>query len=113
MGTSEQAALSPTTIGRVVWTPPSPPRADSTFGRYLQHLSSSLDLRFADYQELHAWSVAAISDFWTSVWEFFDVHSHTPHGNGLADPRMPGAVWFPEPWPWSPDVVAPSPAAPV
>jgi acetoacetyl-CoA synthetase len=49
----------------------------------------------ASYQALHSWSVAEPEDFWRAVVAWFDVRFTTPYETVLADPAMPGAVWFP------------------
>ncbi|MGF1429226.1 acetoacetate--CoA ligase [Kitasatospora sp. LaBMicrA B282] len=49
----------------------------------------------ARYADLHAWSTADLSRFWTAVTEYFDVRFATPPQAVLADPAMPGARWFP------------------
>jgi acetoacetyl-CoA synthetase len=53
-------------------------------------------LRLSDYASLHAWSIAARSDFWRLVWDFCGVLGD-PGDRVLVDgDRMPGAQWFPE-----------------
>ncbi len=76
---------------------PVPPDAlkSTRIGDYLRWLDRERGLRFADYDELHAWSVSDLDAFWQSIWDFFQVRSHSPHSAALADARMPGAVWFP------------------
>ncbi|MDT0265729.1 acetoacetate--CoA ligase [Streptomyces sp. DSM 44915] len=49
----------------------------------------------ASYAALHRWSVTDLEAFWRAVTEFFDVRFATPPSAVLADPRMPGARWFP------------------
>ena len=49
----------------------------------------------ADYAALHRWSVTDLEAFWRAVTEFFDVRFATEPTAVLADPRMPGARWFP------------------
>ncbi len=46
------------------------------------------------YQALWQWSVDQPGDFWQSVWDYFEVISHSPARSALADARMPGARWF-------------------
>jgi acetoacetyl-CoA synthetase len=71
----------------IVWTPPD---AETNLGRYMRWLDRS----FADYEELRAWSVTDLEEFWESVWRWFDVRSHAPYEAVLADRTMPGARWF-------------------
>jgi acetoacetyl-CoA synthetase len=47
-----------------------------------------------DYHALWRWSVEHPADFWESLWEFFQVKSHTPYTRVLSGLEMPGARWF-------------------
>jgi acetoacetyl-CoA synthetase len=47
------------------------------------------------YAALHRWSVEHLEDFWSLVWEHFDVQCSAPPERVLASPVMPGAHWFP------------------
>jgi acetoacetyl-CoA synthetase len=82
-------------VGDVLWTPRPDAWVSSTVGRYLRSLRNTRGLEFPTYDELHHWSISDLSGFWTSVWDFFDVASHSAFEPGLAESRMPGAVWFP------------------
>jgi len=68
-------------------------------GHYLDWLQRSAGVRFDDYDALRQWSVDEPDAFWRSVWAYFDVGGAgagpVPAGRGLADARLPGAVWFP------------------
>ena len=50
---------------------------------------------FETYDDAWRWSVDEPGAFWQSVWDHFGVRSERPPGPALADPRMPGARWFP------------------
>ena len=79
----------------ILWQPPADVRERTRIGRYLEWMAGR-GRTFADYDELWRWSVDDLEGFWRSVWDFGEVRSSTPVGRVLADPRMPGAVWFPE-----------------
>jgi acetoacetyl-CoA synthetase len=81
--------------GDVVWRPDDEAWDATPIGGYLRHLRDAGVGDFTDYNSLHAWSIGNLSDFWGSVWDFYDLSSHSPFQPGLADPRMPGSVWFP------------------
>ena len=83
------------TQGQVLWTPPSDVRERTVVGRYLEWLLRERGLDFAGYEELWKWSVSDLDGFWSSVWEFFQVHAHTPYERVLGSREMPGAEWFP------------------
>jgi acetoacetyl-CoA synthetase len=89
-----EAAQSPAP-GEVLWTPPPDARRRSEVGRYLGWLERERGLGFADYHELHRWSITDLEGFWGSIWDFFEIEAETPYERVLASDAMPGAVWFP------------------
>ena len=86
---------APATPPEVLWSPPPDVRERSRMGRYLDWLTTERRLTFRTYDEVWRWSVDDPGAFWHSVWDHFGVRSATPPGEALADPRMPGARWFP------------------
>lgn len=51
---------------------------------------------FADFEELHRWSINAPDEFWRAVWDFDGIESPDAANIVLASSEMPGAKWFPE-----------------
>jgi hypothetical protein len=84
-----------TAVGEVLWSPPADARARSEIGRYMDWLSAERGLDFADYDELHRWSVTDLEAFWGSIWDFFEIRAHTPYERVLGSSALPGAEWFP------------------
>src|SRR5271169_1643454 len=82
-------------VGDVLWSPPADARARSEIGRYMDWLSAERGLDFADYDELHRWSVTDLEAFWGSIWDFFEIRAHTPYERVLGSSALPGAEWFP------------------
>src|SRR6185437_5088859 len=62
---------------------------------YRKWLAEQRSLSFAGYEDLRQWSIRDIDGFWTSIRDYFDLQSPTPHHAVLAERKMPGAVWFP------------------
>ncbi|WP_426504587.1 acetoacetate--CoA ligase [Dactylosporangium sp. McL0621] len=87
--------MSAVAEGRLLRAAPPDARRTSELGRYLDWLHDRRGLDFADAGELWRWSVTDLSGFWGSVWDFFDVRTHSPYRAVLEDDRMPGARWFP------------------
>jgi acetoacetyl-CoA synthetase len=79
----------------VLWSPPVDIRQRSRIGDFLGWLARERRLEFADYAELWAWSTTDLAGFWSAIWDYFEVRGHTPATEVLADPRLPGARWFP------------------
>jgi acetoacetyl-CoA synthetase len=72
------------------------PAPDGTaIGDYLTWLARTRGLVFAGYRDLHRWSIVDLEGFWSSIWDYFDVRSHTPYDRVLGRREMPGAEWFP------------------
>jgi acetoacetyl-CoA synthetase len=69
--------------------------AGTELGRFLDWLRAERGLRFASYQELHAWSTSDLDGFWSAIAEFFAVRFHTSPTAVLGRREMPGAEWFP------------------
>ncbi|MGH3135506.1 MAG: acetoacetate--CoA ligase [Gaiellaceae bacterium] len=85
----------PVTHGQVLWTPPADARQRYEVGRYMEWLRAQRGLDFADYEELRRWSISDLEAFWASIWDFFEIRSHTPYERVLGSREMPGAEWFP------------------
>jgi acetoacetyl-CoA synthetase len=81
--------------GDLLWSPSPDMMRASVMQQYIDWLAHTRGLRFDDYHALWQWSVAELSDFWRSIWDFFDVQATTPPQAALTDAAMPGAVWFP------------------
>jgi acetoacetyl-CoA synthetase len=73
---------------------PALPREGSETARYIEWLDAELGLRFENWDALHRWSIDHLEDFWQSIWDFFQVISHSPATSVLAERVMPGARWF-------------------
>ena len=52
--------------------------------RYMRWLESERDLRFDGYPPLWEWSVTELEDFWSSIWDYFDVRSSRPYRSTAA-----------------------------
>ncbi len=46
------------------------------------------------WNDLQAWSVRELEQFWEAVWQYFRIRTHTPYETVLEERRMPGARWF-------------------
>ncbi|GAA6142445.1 acetoacetate--CoA ligase [Hydrogenophaga sp. 5NK40-0174] len=62
---------------------------------YQNWLAEHRGLQFEDYASLWKWSTTDLDAFWQSIWDYFDLHSPSPHTAVLARNVMPGAQWFP------------------
>jgi acetoacetyl-CoA synthetase len=81
--------------GDLLRTPTEDDRRRSAAGKFQEWLATERDLSFADWEQLRIWSVEELTDFWQAVWDYFEIHAHTPPRAVLASDRMPEASWFP------------------
>jgi acetoacetyl-CoA synthetase len=86
----EQSAIE----AEVLWAPTPESVERSQLTRYIRWLADNRDLHFDDYQALWRWSVAELEEFWSTLWEYFEVISDQPYGEVLPERTMPGASWF-------------------
>ena len=78
-----------------LWTPSSERINRSNFARFAEFLNDKFDLHFANYAELHKWSVNESAVFWQSIVEFTQVKFKNPASEILENQnKFPGAVWF-------------------
>lgn len=69
-------------------------KENSHLTNYLNWLAEHHDLQFNTYHDLWKWSTQHIELFWESIWNYFNVISHTPYNNVLSSSDMPGCEWF-------------------
>lgn len=78
-----------------LWTPSSERINHSNFTRFAAYLNEKFDLNFANYAELHKWSVNESAAFWQSIVEFTQVKFKNPASAILENKdKFPDAIWF-------------------
>ena len=78
-----------------LWQPSSTQIESSNMQRFMAQLKTHLQLDFANYEELHQWSVDRPELFWAQVWDFTEIQSSRRWDTVLADAdQFPGAQWF-------------------
>jgi acetoacetyl-CoA synthetase len=86
--------MTPTAdTAEILWRPD--PAAPSRLRDFQQWLVDNGGPATDDYADLWQWSVSEQDAFWLAVWRYFDVVADEEPTVALADPSMPGAVWFP------------------
>lgn len=81
--------------GEFLWEGDAAFKASANPTRFMAWLRRHRGLDFAGYEEMRAWSVSRLEEFWAAVWDYFDIVSDRPHDTVLAKREMPGAEWFP------------------
>jgi acetoacetyl-CoA synthetase len=81
--------------GDLLWTP-SPERVERTrLTEFTRFAAQRTGRAFPNYTALWRWSTTELEEFWSAIWDFFDVRASVPPTAVLAERTMPGARWFP------------------
>src|ERR1700680_4454581 len=86
---------TPVTEGMLLWEPTEQMKEQANIRHYMQWLAREKGLLFTSPDELWAWSVDKIEDFWASLWDYFHIKASKPYETVLVERKMPGAQWFP------------------
>ena len=80
--------------GELLWAPRREFAQASNLAVYMKWLGETRGHSFSNYHELWRWSVTDLEGFWSSIWDYFKIHSTTPYKQVLDRRVMPGAHWF-------------------
>ena len=61
---------------------------------YKNWLDQNHNLHFNSYEDIWQWSVNNITDFWESIWKYFNIISHNDYDSVLNMTTMPDFTWF-------------------
>ncbi|MET9491124.1 acetoacetate--CoA ligase [Nocardia sp. NPDC006630] len=86
--------LHGTGIAEPQWLPTDHDRESARISDFAAFAADRMSIDLPDYTALWHWSVEEISDFWETIWHYFDL-GPLP-GQVLANSEMPGAQWFPD-----------------
>ncbi len=78
----------------LLWEPSVKLKQQANITRYMKWLENEKGLSFRSPEELWAWSVNYLEDFWASLWEYYQVKASKPYTTVLEERKMPGAKWF-------------------
>lgn len=80
---------------QLLWQPSAEVARNAQVTRYMEWLRVHRGLDFPDYWALQRWSITDPGAYWDSMFHFHEIHTDTPYGQALDDPRqMRGARWF-------------------
>jgi len=80
--------------GAVLWEPDDKTIRGARATRFMHWLEARGTLHPRDYQDLWQWSVTRPAEFWSAVWDYFDVLGDRGDGPVLAGEVMPDVRWF-------------------
>jgi acetoacetyl-CoA synthetase len=78
-----------------IWTPGQHELTESGVARFTRWLAArGTAVTPDDYHGLWRWSVEHLDEFWSAVWDYFEVRSDTPHTQVRSGTAMPDVRWF-------------------
>jgi acetoacetyl-CoA synthetase len=80
--------------GAVLWEPDDKTVRDARVTRFMNWLEARHTLSAGGYQDLWQWSVSQPGEFWSAVWDYFEVLGDRGDGPVLAGEVMPDVRWF-------------------
>lgn len=79
-----------------MWRPSAEAIANARMTDFLQQMNQRHELSLANYHDLYRWSVEQHEQFWSEVWDYFDVVGDKGASVVTDKEKMPGAKWFPQ-----------------
>lgn len=77
-----------------LWQADAQTKAGANLSAYMAWLAHHRQLHFDDYHGLWQWSVTDTRAFWQSIWDYFEVVSHSDYSAVHSDDDMPDTRWF-------------------
>src|SRR6266702_7379958 len=81
--------------GAVLWEPDRRAVRDARVTHFMHWLAARHTLNPGGYEDLWQWSVTNPAEFWTAIWDYFDVLGDREPGPAMVGEVMPDVRWFP------------------
>ena len=79
-----------------LWSPSQSVIDNSAMTAFTRYVETIHGHKFADYKDLHTWSVAQPELFWAALWNYLQIKSSTRPDRTVENiDSFPGAQWFP------------------
>ena len=80
----------------VIWSPSDERVKSSQMYKFMKNINEKYNINLDDFAKLHNWSIENKSDFWSSIWDFFNIKG-SKGMEPYIDPinEMPGSKFFP------------------
>ncbi len=80
----------------IMWTPSDERIKSSQMFRFIQNINEKYNIDLISFADLHNWSVNNKSDFWSSIWNFFEIIGSKGNAPYVSPQnQMPGSKFFP------------------
>jgi acetoacetyl-CoA synthetase len=90
----EQDSAAGRGYGAIIAVPSADAIERARITDYIRWLGDHRGVRADGYDQLWRWSVTRTADFWTSIWDYFDVLGVRGDGAVLTGGPMPDVAWF-------------------
>ena len=80
----------------VLWSPSDERVKSSQMYKFIKNINEKYNINIENFTDLHTWSIENKANFWSSIWDFFDVIG-SKGMEPFIDPinQMPGSKFFP------------------
>ena len=83
-------------INPVLWSPSDERVKSSQIFKFIKIINEKNNVNIQNFTDLHTWSIENKADFWSAIWDFFNVigsKGMKPYINPIN--KMPGSKFFP------------------
>ena len=80
----------------VLWSPSDERVKSSQMYKFIKIINKKNNVNIQNFTDLHTWSIENKADFWSTIWDFFNVIGYKgmkPYINPIN--KMPGSKFFP------------------
>jgi acetoacetyl-CoA synthetase len=77
-----------------LWSPSEQLISNANIQKYIDWLKEKKSLSFNHYHDLWQWSVDHVSEFWESIWQYFNIIHSGNYSHVLTGNEMPFYSWF-------------------
>lgn len=78
----------------LLWQPSKAFQEQSNLFQYLQWVNKTYSFNHSDYKSLWEWSVKSPSEFWESIWSYFNIIHEGSYSQVISEAPMPFTKWF-------------------
>jgi acetoacetyl-CoA synthetase len=79
-----------------LWEPSEEQKRNANITRFISLVNERCGAKIGSFNELHAWSISHLKEFWALVWEFGGIKAQRPYDDVLAQGKqIMDARWFP------------------
>jgi len=80
----------------VIWSPSDERVKSSQMYKFMKNINEKYNINLDSFANLHSWSIENKSEFWSSIWDFFNIKGSKgiePHIDPIN--QIPGSKFFP------------------